>query len=62
MVTGFRRVLFRSGGIVIVRRVPGVCYSRLIKATKAYAVVDFCGVAVVFGREDVAPASKAVQP
>ena len=52
----------KPGDIVIVRRVPGGCYSRLIKATKAYAVVDFCGVAVVFGREDVAPASKAVQP
>ena len=52
----------KRGDIVVVRRVPGVCYSRLIKATKAYAVVDFCGVAVVFGREDVSLAPKAVQP
>jgi hypothetical protein len=52
----------KRGDIVIVQRVPGECYSRLVKATKSYVVVDFCGVAVVFGREDVSPAPKAVQP
>ena len=51
----------KPGDIVIVRRVPGECYARLVKATSSYAVVDFCGVAVVFGREDVSLAPKAVQ-
>ena len=53
----------KPGDIVVVKRISGECYSRLVMVTKSYMVVDFCGVAVVvYRREDVSPAPTAVQP
>ena len=50
------------GDIVVVQRSKrDRCYSRVVGATDAYVVVDFCGCSIVFGREDIRRAPMAVQ-